>query len=43
MVTLQTEFMQTLVNAVGEQTKALTDAYTKTAADVAKKPFPGMS
>jgi hypothetical protein len=43
MVRIQAEFMQSLVNAVGEQTKTLAEAYTKTAADVAKKPFTGMS
>ncbi len=43
MLRIQTEFMQSLVNAMGEQTKDLTEAYAKTAADVAKKPFPGMS
>jgi hypothetical protein len=42
-VRIQAEFMQSLVNAVGEQTKTLAEAYTKTAADVAKKPFPGIS
>ncbi len=43
MVRIQAEFMQSLANAVGEQTKTLAEAYTKTAADVAKKPFTGMS
>jgi hypothetical protein len=43
MVRIQAEFMQSLVNAVGEQTKTLAEAYSKTAADVAKKPFPGLS
>ena len=43
MVRIQAELMQSLVNAVGEQTKTLAEAYTKTAADVGKKPFPGMS
>ena len=43
MLRIQAEFMQSFVNAVGEQTKALTEAYTKTAADLAKKPFAGMS
>jgi hypothetical protein len=43
MVRIQAEFMQSLVSAVGEQTKTLTEAYTKTAADVAKKPLSGMS
>ncbi len=43
MVRIQTEFMQSVVNAMGEQTKDLTEAYTKAAADIAKKPFPSMS
>jgi len=43
MVRIQTEFMQSLANAFGEQTKSLTEAYTKTAADTLKKPFAGMS
>jgi hypothetical protein len=43
MVRIQTEFMQSLVNAMGEQTKELTETYAKTAADIAKKPFSGMS
>jgi hypothetical protein len=43
MARLQAEFMQSLVNAVGEQTKILAEAYTKTAANVAKNPLPGMS
>ncbi len=43
MVRIQAEFMQSLANAVGEQTKTLAEAYTKTAADVAKKPFAGIS
>ena len=43
MVGIQAEFMQSLVNAVGEQAKTLAEAYTKTAADIAKKPLTGMS
>ena len=43
MVRIQTEFMQSLVNAMGDQTKALAEAYTKTVADLAKKPLEGMS
>ncbi len=43
MVRIQTEFMQSLVNAMGEQTKTLAEAYTKTVADVAKKPLQGVS
>jgi hypothetical protein len=31
MLSIQTEYMQTLANVFGEQTKSLTDAYTKTA------------
>jgi phasin family protein len=43
MVRIQTEFMQSLVKAMSEQTKELTEAYTKTASDIAKKPFPSIS
>jgi hypothetical protein len=43
MVRIQTEFMQSLVKAFGEQTKSLTEAYTKTAADTVKRPLTGMS
>ena len=43
MVRIQTEFMQSFVNAMGEQTKELTETYAKMAADIAKKPFAGMS
>ena len=43
MVRIQTEFMQSLMNAFGEQTKSLTDAYNKTAADTVKRPLTGMS
>jgi hypothetical protein len=43
MVRIQAEFMQSLVNSVGEQAKTLAEAYTKTAADVASKPFAGKS
>jgi hypothetical protein len=43
MVRIQAEFMQSLVNAMGEQTKELTEAYTKAAADIAKKPFASTS
>jgi hypothetical protein len=42
MVRIQTEFMQSLVNAFGEQTKSLAEAYTKTAGDAVKKPLTGM-
>ncbi len=43
MVRVQTEFVQSLVNAMGDQTKDLTEAFAKAASDIAKKPFPGMS
>jgi len=43
MVQIQTEFMQSLVNAMGEQTRALTEAYTKTAADLTKNRLASMS
>ena len=43
MVRIQAEFMQSLVNAFGEQTNSLAEAYTKTAADTLKKPISGMS
>ena len=43
MVRIQTEFMQSLVNAFGEQTKSLAEAYTQTTADTVKRPFTGMS
>ena len=43
MVRIQTEFMQSLVKAMSEQTKELTEAYTKTASDIVKKPFPSIS
>ena len=43
MVRIQTEFMQSLVNAFGEQTRSLGEAYTKAASDVVKKPLAGMS
>ncbi len=38
MVRVQTEFMQSVMNAAGEQTRSLAEAYTKTAADAVKKP-----
>ena len=43
MTQIQIEFMQSMVNAFGEQTKSLAEAYTKAAEDVAKKPLTGMS
>jgi hypothetical protein len=42
-VGIQTHFMQNLATAFGEQTKSLTEAYTKTAADTINKPFGGTS
>jgi hypothetical protein len=39
MVRIQTDFMQSLMNAAGEQTRSLAEAYTKTASNVAKKPL----
>jgi hypothetical protein len=41
IVRIQTEFIQSLANAFGEQTKTLTEEFTKTAADVLKKPLGG--
>jgi hypothetical protein len=43
MVRIQTDFVQSLMNAFGEQTKSLTEAYTESAADLVKKPLAGMS
>jgi hypothetical protein len=43
MARIQTEFMQSMVNAFGEQTRSLAEAYTKAASDVVKKPLTGMS
>jgi hypothetical protein len=43
VVRVQSDFMQSLMKAAGEQTSSLAEAYTKTAADVAKKPLSGMS
>ncbi len=43
MLRIQTEFMQSLVNAIGEKTKELAETYAKTAASIARKPFTGMS
>jgi hypothetical protein len=43
VVRIQSDFMQSLMKAAGEQTSSLAEAYTKTAADAAKKPFSGMS
>jgi len=43
MVRIQAEFMQSLTAACGEQTKSLTEAYTKMAANTLKRPIAGMS
>jgi hypothetical protein len=43
MIRIQTEFMQSLMGAFGEQTKSLTEAYTKTTADTLTKPLTGTS
>jgi hypothetical protein len=42
MVRIQTDFMQSLMNAAGEQTRSLAEAYAKTA-DAAKEPVSGLS
>jgi hypothetical protein len=42
IVQIQTEFVQSMMNAFGEQTKSLTEAYIKTTADVVKKPLAGI-
>ena len=39
VVRIQTEFMQAQLNAFGEQTKSLGEAFTKAATDAIKKPF----
>jgi len=43
MVRIQTEFMQSLMSAFGEQTKTVAEEYTKLAADMLKKPLGGIS
>jgi hypothetical protein len=43
MVRIQTEFIQSLVNAFGEQTKSLTEAYSKGTANALKNPFSDVS
>ena len=43
MLSIQTEYMQALANAFGEQTKALTDSYAKTTSDALKNSPLGMS
>ena len=39
VVRIQTEFMQVQLNAFGEQTKSLGEAFTKAATDAVKTPF----
>jgi len=39
VVRIQTEFMQTQLNAFGEQTKSLAEIFTKAATEAAKTPF----
>ena len=39
VVRIQTEFMQVQLNAFGEQTKSLGEAFTKAATDAVTKPF----
>ena len=39
IVRRQTEFMQTQMNAFGEQTKSVSEAFTKAASDAVKTPF----
>jgi hypothetical protein len=39
MLIIQTEYMQALANAFGEQPKVLTDSYAKTASDAMKNPL----
>jgi hypothetical protein len=43
MVRIQTEFMQSLANAFGEQTTSLAEEYAKAASGVVKKPLAGIS
>jgi hypothetical protein len=43
IVRIQTDFVQSLMNAAGEQTRSLAEVYTNTAVDAAKKPVSGMS
>jgi hypothetical protein len=38
-VRIQTEFVQTQMNAFGEQTKSVSDEFTKAATDAVKMPF----
>ncbi len=39
VIRIQTEFMQTQFNVLGEQTKSLAETITKAATDAVKKPF----
>jgi hypothetical protein len=41
MLSIQIEFMKSMVNTLGEQTKSFAEVYTNAAADVVKKPFAG--
>jgi hypothetical protein len=43
MVRVQTDFMQSVMNAAGEQTRSLADACAKAASGVVKKPLAGIS
>jgi hypothetical protein len=43
IVRIQTEFMQSVMNAMGEQTRSLGEAYTRAASDAVKKSPAGMS
>jgi hypothetical protein len=39
VIRIQTEFMQTQFNVLGEQTKSLAETFTKAATDAVKTPF----
>jgi len=39
VIRIQTEFMQAQFNAFGEQTKSLSEAFTKTITEAVKTPF----
>ena len=39
VIRIQTEFMQTQFNVLGEQTKSLGEAFTKAATEAVKTPF----
>jgi hypothetical protein len=43
MVRVQTDFVQSLVHAFGEQTKSLAETYTQSATTLLKKPPTGLS